>query len=156
MTTIKVENEQKALDLLVTQNYIRHASRTSMNLANSRSHTIFSLVIEGKDKNTEIMRLSKINLVDLVGSERLKTNNKNDSIFNVTKYINLSLSFLEQVIVSLGDKDKGKINHIPYINSLMTTILKYSLDGNCKIILIANVSSNLKFLEETLSTMRFH
>ena len=155
MSMIKVENEQQALDLLVTGNYIRHASSTSMNLASSRSHAIFSLVIEGKDKNTEIMRLSKINLVDLAGSERLKTNNKNDSIFNETKYINLSLSFLEQVIVSLGDKDKGKINHIPYRNSLMTTILKDSLGGNCKTILIANASSNSKYLDETLSTMRF-
>ena len=155
MSMIKVENEQQALDLLVTGNYIRHASSTSMNLASSRSHAIFSLVIEGKDSNTELMRVSKINLVDLAGSERLKTNNKNDAIFNETKYINLSLSFLEQVIVSLGDKDKGKINHIPYRNSLMTTILKDSLGGNCKTILIANASSNLKFLDETLSTMRF-
>ena len=155
MSMIKVENEQQALDLLVTGNYIRHASSTSMNLASSRSHAIFSLVIEGKDNDTEIMRVSKINLVDLAGSERLKTNNKNDVIYNETKYINLSLSFLEQVIVSLGDRDKGKINHIPYRNSLMTTILKDSLGGNCKTILIANASSNLKFLDETLSTMRF-
>jgi len=155
MSMIKVDNEQQALDLLITGNYIRHASSTSMNLASSRSHAIFSLVIEGKDSNTEIIRVSKINLVDLAGSERLKTNNKNDVIFNETKYINLSLSFLEQVIVSLGDKDKGKINHIPYRNSLMTTILKDSLGGNCKTILIANASSDLKYLDETLSTMRF-
>ena len=155
MSMIKVDNEQQALDLLITGNYIRHASSTSMNLASSRSHAIFSLVIEGKDSNTEIIRVSKINLVDLAGSERLKTNNKNDAIFNETKYINLSLSFLEQVIVSLGDKDKGKINHIPYRNSLMTTILKDSLGGNCKTILIANASSDLKYLDETLSTMRF-
>ena len=155
MSMIKVENEQQALDLLVTGNYIRHASSTSMNLASSRSHAIFSLVIEGKDNNTEIMRVSKINLVDLAGSERLKTNNKNDIIYNETKYINLSLSFLEQVIVSLGDREKGKINHIPYRNSLMTTILKDSLGGNCKTILIANASSDLKYLDETLSTMRF-
>ena len=155
MSMIKVENEEQALDLLVTGNYIRHASSTSMNLASSRSHAIFSLVIEGKDNETEIMRVSKINLVDLAGSERLKTNNKNDTIFNETKYINLSLSFLEQVIVSLGDREKGKINHIPYRNSLMTTILKDSLGGNCKTILIANASSNSKYLDETISTMRF-
>jgi hypothetical protein len=37
----------------------------------------------------------------------------------------------------------------------MTTILKDSLGGNCKTILIANASSDLKFLDETLSTMRF-
>ena len=155
MSMIKVENEQQALDLLVTGNYIRHASSTSMNLASSRSHAIFSLVIEGKDNSTEIIRVSKINLVDLAGSERLKTNNKNDVLFTETKYINLSLSFLEQVIVSLGDKDKGKVNHIPYRNSLMTTILKDSLGGNCKTFLIANASSNLKYLDETISTMRF-
>ena len=155
MSMIKVENEQQALDLLITGNYIRHASSTSMNLASSRSHAIFSLVIEGKDSNTEIMQISKINLVDLAGSERLKTNNKKEAIFNEAKYINLSLSFLEQVIVSLGDRDKGKISHIPYRNSLMTTILKDSLGGNCKTILIANASSELKFLDETLSTMRF-
>ena len=155
MSMIKVENEQQALDLLITGNYIRHASSTSMNLASSRSHAIFSLVIEGKDSNTEIMQISKINLVDLAGSERLKTNNKKEAIFNEAKYINLSLSFLEQVIVSLGDRDKGIISHIPYRNSLMTTILKDSLGGNCKTILIANASSELKFLDETLSTMRF-
>jgi kinesin family protein 6/9 len=85
MSMIKVDNEQQALDLLVTGNYIRHASSTSMNLASSRSHAIFSLVIEGKDNETEIMRVSKINLVDLAGSERLKTNNKNDIMFNETK-----------------------------------------------------------------------
>ena len=88
ISMIKVENEQQTLDLLVTGNYIRHASNTSMNLANSRSHSIFSLVIEGKDKNIEIMRLSKINLVDLTGSERLKTNNKNDSILMKQNIVN--------------------------------------------------------------------
>ena len=63
LSMIKVENEQQALDLLVTGNYIRHASSTSMNLASSRSHAIFSLVIEGKDKNTEIMRLINSHLL---------------------------------------------------------------------------------------------
>ena len=155
MSMIKVENEEQALDLLETGNYIRHVSSTSMNMASSRSHAIFSIIIEGKNNSNDIITVSKINLVDLAGSERLKSLNKNETIYNETKYINLSLSFLEQVIVSLGDKEKGKINHIPYRNSLMTTILKDSLGGNCKTILIANVSSDIKYLDETLSTMRF-
>ena len=155
MSMIKVENEEQALDLLETGNYIRHASSTSMNMASSRSHAIFSIIIEGKNNYTDIITVSKINLVDLAGSERLKTGNKNELIYNETKYINLSLSFLEQVIVSLGEKEKGKISHIPYRNSLMTTILKDSLGGNCKTILIANASSNVKYIDETLSTMRF-
>ena len=151
MSMIKIENEEQGLDLLETGNYIRHESSTSMNMASSRSHAIFSIILEGKNNKTDIMTVSKINLVDLAGSERLKLGNKNESIYNETKYINLSLSFLEQVIVSLGEKEKGKINHIPYRNSLMTTILKDSLGGNCKTILIANASSDIKYIDETLS-----
>ena len=113
MSMIKVENEEQALDLLETGNYIRHVSSTSMNMASSRSHAIFSIIIEGKNNSNDIITVSKINLVDLAGSERLKSLNKNETIYNETKYINLSLSFLEQVIVSLGEKEKGKINHIP-------------------------------------------
>ena len=154
LSMIKVENEQQALDLLITGNYIRHISSTQMNMASSRSHAIFTCIIEGRDLNNEIMRVSKINLVDLAGSERMKSNNRNITSTE-TKYINLSLSFLEQVIIALNEKEKGNRNHIPYRNSLMTTILKDSLGGNCKTILIANVSSDIHFIDETMSTMRF-
>lgn len=154
LSMIKVENEQQALDLLITGNYIRHISSTQMNMASSRSHAIFTCIIEGRDINSEIMRASKINLVDLAGSERMKANFQ--SITSIeTKYINLSLSFLEQVIIALNQKDKGARYHIPYRNSLMTTILKDSLGGNCKTILVANVSSSLEYIDETMSTMRF-
>ena len=154
LSMIKVENEQQALDLLITGNYIRHISSTQMNMASSRSHAIFTCIIEGRDLNNEIMRVSKINLVDLAGSERMKSNNQNITSTE-TKYINLSLSFLEQVIIALNEKEKGNRNHIPYRNSLMTTILKDSLGGNCKTILIANVSSDIHYIDETMSTMRF-
>jgi kinesin family protein 6/9 len=152
---IKVENEQQALDLLMNGNYIRHVSSTPNNLASSRSHAIFSCVLEGKELNSEVMRVSKINLVDLAGSERMKSNQYDTNTANETKYINLSLSFLEQVIIALNEKSNGQRTHIPYRNSLMTTILKDSLGGNCKTLLIANVSSEIDNLEETFSTMRF-
>lgn len=132
LTINRVENEHKALDLLMTGNFTRHVSSTPMNLASSRSHAIFSIIIEGRELNSEIIRASKINLVDLAGSERIKSGNIDMSMFNETKYINLSLSFLEQVISALNDKKTGSRAHIPYRNSLMTTILKDSLGGNCK------------------------
>ena len=121
-----------------------------MNMASSCSHAIFTIIIEGRDLNNEIIRVSKINLVDLAGSERMKSNNQNLTSTE-TKYINLSLSFLEQVIIALNEKEKGNRNHIPYRNSLMTTILKDSLGGNCKTILIANVSSDIHYIDETMS-----
>lgn len=155
LSMIKVENEQQALDLLMTGNFIRHVSSTPMNLASSRSHAVFSCVLEGRDLNSEVMRVSKINLVDLAGSERLKNTIHDTSIANETKYINLSLSFLEQVIIALNEKSQGVRTHIPYRNSLMTTILKDSLGGNCKTILVANISADIDNLEETMSTARF-
>ena len=155
LSMIKVENEQQALDLLMTGNFIRHVSSTPMNLASSRSHAIFSCVLEGRELNSEVMRVSKINLVDLAGSERMKSNVYDSNMLNETKYINLSLSFLEQVIIALNEKCTGNRTHIPYRNSLMTTILKDSLGGNCKTILIANISSDESCIEETISTMRF-
>jgi kinesin family protein 6/9 len=155
LSMIKVDNEHQALDLLMTGNFIRHVSSTPMNQASSRSHAIFTCVIEGRELNSEIMRVSKINLVDLAGSERMRNTLYDSSTANETKYINLSLSFLEQVILALNEKSNGSRTHIPYRNSLMTTILKDSLGGNCKTILMANVSVEVDCLEETISTMRF-
>ena len=95
LSMIRVENEQQALDLLMTGNFIRHVSSTAMNLASSRSHAIFTIIIEGRDLKSEIMRVSKINLVDLAGSERMRSNLYDQNTVNETKYINLSLSFLK-------------------------------------------------------------
>jgi kinesin family protein 6/9 len=155
LSMIKVENEQQALDLLMTGNYIRHVSSTPNNLASSRSHAVFSCVLEGRQLNSDLMKVSKINLVDLAGSERMRSNQYDTNTVNETKYINLSLSFLEQVILALNEKSKAQRLHIPYRNSLMTTILKDSLGGNCKTILIANISSDADNIDETFSTMRF-
>ena len=61
------------------------------------------------------------------------------------------------MIVSLNQKvkSKGKALHIPYRNSLLTTILKDSLGGSCKTVMIATISSDRYNLDETISTLRF-
>jgi kinesin family protein 6/9 len=60
------------------------------------------------------------------------------------------------VIIALNERMKGfNRQHIPYRNSLMTTILRDSLGGNCKTLMIATINSEYDNLEETLSTLRF-
>jgi kinesin family protein 6/9 len=44
---------------------------------------------------------------------------------------------------------------VPYRNSMMTSVLRDSLGGNCKTVMIANLSPNIENEEETLSTARF-
>jgi kinesin family protein 6/9 len=44
---------------------------------------------------------------------------------------------------------------VPYRQCKLTNILKNSIGGNCKTILIANIFPESRHLEETLSTLRF-
>jgi kinesin family protein 6/9 len=56
------------------------------------------------------------------------------------------------VVVSSCDK---KREHVPYRQCKLTNILKNSIGGNCKTILIANIYPESRHLEETISTLRF-
>lgn len=95
-------------------------------------------------------------MVDLAGSERVSKSQAEGSVLTEAKHINLSLSYLEQVIIALNQKAKNKTKgHIPYRNSLLTTFLKDSLGGNCKTAMIATISGDRYNLDETLSTLRF-
>lgn len=49
----------------------------------------------------DVVRKSKLNLVDLAGSERVSKTQINGSILREAKFINLSLHYLEQVIIAL-------------------------------------------------------
>lgn len=130
-------------------------SSTPLNQSSSRSHAIFTITLEGKHVDSETYFVSKLHLVDLAGSERISKSNVEGSLLTEAKHINLSLTYLEQVIIALHEKTLGNRSHIPYRNSLMTTILRDSLGGNCKTVMIANLSSDYENLEETISTSRF-
>lgn len=45
--------------------------------------------------------------------------------------------------------------HIPYRNCMMTSVLRDSLGGNCRTIMIANISAASVQMEESISTCRF-
>lgn len=47
------------------------------------------------------MRKAKLNLVDLAGSERVSRTNSDGVLLKEAKYVNLSLHYLEQVIIAL-------------------------------------------------------
>lgn len=69
--------------------------------------------------------------------------------------INKSLSALGNVINSLVEHSKGKVSYIPYRDSKLTFILRDSLGGNSKTVIIANISPSLANMSETLSTLEF-
>ncbi|KAG5178547.1 kinesin-like protein [Tribonema minus] len=132
----------------------RSVGATLMNQTSSRSHSIFTIVVECSDlhdKNGHI-RVGKLNLVDLAGSERQsKTGATGDRLKEATK-INLSLSALGNVISALVD---GRSQHIPYRDSKLTRLLQDSLGGNTKTVMCANCGPAEYNYDETVSTLRY-
>lgn len=79
-------------------------------------------------------------LVDLAGSEKLSKTEAQFQRLEEAKKINQSLFELGNVINALTD---GRSTHIPYNNSKLTRILKESLGGNSKTVLIINCSPSV-------------
>ena len=44
---------------------------------------------------------------------------------------------------------------MPYRNSTMTMVLRDSLGGNCRTVMIANITAQHEMLDESISTCRF-
>ncbi|XP_012987282.1 kinesin-like protein KIF6 isoform X1 [Esox lucius] len=145
-------NEEEALNLLFLGDTNRMIAETPMNQASTRSHCIFTVHVCGRDPGSAIVRRSKLHLVDLAGSERVGKTGVGGQLLTEAKYINLSLHYLEQVILALSEK---KRTHIPYRNSMMTSVLRDSLGGNCMTTMIATVSVDRRNVDESISTCRF-
>lgn len=147
-------SEEEALHLLFEGETNRSIAEHQLNKSSTRSHCIFTLHLDIRSRveSSEKITLSKLNLVDLAGSERLKKTQSEGVIMKEAMYINKSLTFLEQVIIALSDKHR---DHIPYRRCKLTNILKDSLGGNCKTVMVANVWTEPQSIEETISTLKF-
>ncbi|XP_034283909.1 kinesin-like protein KIF6 isoform X2 [Pantherophis guttatus] len=145
-------NEEEALNLLFLGDTNRMIAETPMNQASTRSHCIFTIHISSKEPGSATMRRSKLHLVDLAGSERVGKTGVGGQQLTEAKYINLSLHYLEQVIIALSEKNRS---HIPYRNSMMTSVLRDSLGGNCMTTMIATLSVEKRNIDESISTCRF-
>ena len=73
-----------------------------------------------------------------------------DRTLNEAKFINSSLHFLEMVIVALQERSRGKKSFVPYRNSLMTSVLRDSLGGNCRTSMIATINPDNDHLPECI------
>ncbi|XP_070590368.1 kinesin-like protein KIF6 isoform X2 [Erythrolamprus reginae] len=145
-------NEEEALNLLFLGDTNRMIAETPMNQASTRSHCIFTIHISSKEPGSATIRRSKLHLVDLAGSERVGKTGVGGQQLTEAKYINLSLHYLEQVIIALSEKNRS---HIPYRNSMMTSVLRDSLGGNCMTTMIATLSVEKRNIDESISTCRF-
>ena len=109
----------------------RHIGATSMNKESSRSHTVFTVIIQTKSTSGGLTKVktSRLNLVDLAGSERQKAAQTEGQALKEASQINKSLSaignvshshsppeanltLLMQVIMALSDISAGRARHV--------------------------------------------
>nr|XP_054348872.1 kinesin-like protein KIF6 isoform X1 [Pongo pygmaeus] len=152
LTLHQATTEEEALNLLFLGDTNRMIAETPMNQASTRSHCIFTIHLSSKEPGSATVRHAKLHLVDLAGSERVAKTGVGGHLLTEAKYINLSLHYLEQVIIALSEKHRS---HIPYRNSMMTSVLRDSLGGNCMTTMIATLSLEKRNLDESISTCRF-
>ncbi|XP_017256133.1 kinesin-like protein KIN-12D [Daucus carota subsp. sativus] len=157
LSEFEVETVADILKLLSQGSANRKVAATNMNRESSRSHSVFTCVIESRweKDSTSNLRFARLNLVDLAGSERQKSSGAEGERLKEAANINKSLSTLGHVIMVLVDVAHAKTRHVPYRDSRLTFLLQDSLGGNSKTMIIANVSPSVCSAAETLNTLKF-
>ncbi|KAI0215596.1 Kinesin-related protein 1 [Lamellibrachia satsuma] len=133
----------------------RTIASTKMNETSSRAHTIVTITFAQNCIRTKTTKMSSINLVDLAGSERAKQTESTGDRFEEAKNINRSLMTLGSVIKALCDKARGVNTHVPYRDSVLTKLLKNTLGGNSKSVMIAAISPDAENYDQSLSTLKY-
>ncbi|KAL7491325.1 hypothetical protein ACHAWT_000857 [Skeletonema menzelii] len=159
-TEVSVSNAQEAMVCLTRGMLRRVTGATAMNAESSRSHAIMSVIIEQVTRSSSelegdavTLQTSKFNFVDLAGSERQKRTNAKGQRMKEGININKGLLVLGNVISALAKGDKAKF--VPFRDSKLTRILRGSLGGNHKTLMIACASPSHKNAEESLNCLRY-
>ncbi|XP_054779938.1 kinesin-like protein KIN-7O isoform X2 [Prosopis cineraria] len=134
-----------------------------MNLYSSRSHTIFRMIIESRDRSEDeensnccdAVRVSVLNLVDLAGSERAAKTGAEGVRLKEGSHINKSLMTLGTVIKKLSEGAESQGGHVPYRDSKLTRILQPALGGNANTAMICNITLAQIHADETKSSLQF-
>lgn len=156
LTTHHPKDVQEVMDMIVQGNEYRTVSPTAANQTSSRSHAVLQINVAQKDRSAAVNEphtMATLSIIDLAGSERASaTKNRGERLFEGAN-INKSLLALGSCINALCDP--GKKNHVPYRNSKLTRLLKFSLGGNCKTVMIVCVSPSSEHFDETQNTLRY-
>ncbi|GAA5865939.1 hypothetical protein JCM3774_005528 [Rhodotorula dairenensis] len=141
----------EVLEVLKEGDMRRRVGATDWNERSSRSHCVFIVTIESMSKADGSARTSKLNLIDLAGSESAtgQEERRKEGAF-----INKSLLTLGTVIGKLTDPSTSAA-HIPYRDSKLTRLLQPALSGNSRVAVVCTVSPDPEQAAETLSTLKF-
>uniref|UniRef100_A0A8C8CWD4 Kinesin-like protein n=1 Tax=Oncorhynchus tshawytscha TaxID=74940 RepID=A0A8C8CWD4_ONCTS len=143
LTLHQPKSAEHILEALDYGNRNRTQHPTDMNATSSRSHAVFQIYLKQQDRTASLnpnVRVAKMSLIDLAGSERASATNAKGARQREGANINRSLLALGNVINALADP-KSKKAHIPYRDS--------------KTVMIANISPSSKSYDDTHNTLKY-
>jgi kinesin family member 15 len=148
LTVVECKMYEESIELYQNGIKTRRTAATAMNKESSRSHSIFTIHL--KSEKSTMSKTSKLCFVDLAGSERLRDAEIEELKMKETVSINRSLLYLGRVIQKLGSDGEG---HVGYRESKLTFLLKDSLGGNCRLVIVGNAM--LENVNDSINTMNF-
>ena len=158
-------DESDVCGLLARGNACRTMSSTEMNTDSSRSHAIFIMKIEQKERTSGKVTKSVLHMVDLAGSEMAASQNSaaqrspsgGSAVQVEAKMVNKSLSALGNIVRAQLENQRGAKHSVAALSrqSKLTRLLRPSFGGNCKTTVILTASPSSYNIGETISTIRF-
>ncbi|GMJ02890.1 kinesin-like protein 1, ARABIDOPSIS KINESIN-LIKE PROTEIN 1 [Hibiscus trionum] len=148
---VPVSSTRDVLEMMRIGQKNRAVGATALNERSSRSHSVLTIHVYGKELVSGSILKGCLHLVDLAGSERVDKSEAVGDRLKEAQHINRSLSALGDVISALAQKSA----HIPYRNSKLTQVLQDSLGGQAKTLMFVHISPEVNAIGETISTLKF-
>ncbi|XP_048408656.1 kinesin-like protein KIF19 isoform X2 [Stegostoma tigrinum] len=158
ITEFSTSNAMEIMQLLTKGNRQRTQEPTAANKTSSRSHAVLQVIVKQKSrlKNiTEEIRVGRLFMIDLAGSERASQTQNTGKRMKEGAHINRSLLALGNCINALSEKGANRSQYVNYRDSKLTRLLKDSLGGNSRTVMIAHISPASASFEESRNTLMY-
>ncbi|KAJ8086305.1 tubulin-dependent ATPase kip3 [Marasmius tenuissimus] len=149
------KSAEEVKEIVLLGNTRRTQSPTHANETSSRSHAVLQIHVTQSPRTaaiTEEKTMGTLSIIDLAGSERAAATTNMGQRMVEGANINKSLLALGNCINALCESG-GAIRHVPYRNSKLTRLLKFSLGGNCKTVMIVCVAPTSHHFDDTHNTL---
>uniref|UniRef100_A0A7M4FEF0 Kinesin-like protein n=1 Tax=Crocodylus porosus TaxID=8502 RepID=A0A7M4FEF0_CROPO len=156
ITEVSTTNAQEIMQLLTKGNKERTQEPTAANKTSSRSHAVLQVTVKRMSRVkdiTEEARVGRLFMVDLAGSERAAQTQNRGKRMKEGAHINRSLLALGNCINALSEKGGSRGQYVNFRDSKLTRLLKDSLGGNSRTVMIAHISPASMYFEESRTTL---
>lgn len=155
LVELKPKTAEEVKEIVLLGNLRRTQSPTHANETSSRSHAVLQVHVTQSPRTaalTEQRTMATLSIIDLAGSERAAATSNMGQRMVEGANINKSLLALGNCINALCESG-GAVRHVPYRNSKLTRLLKFSLGGNCKTVMVVCIAPTSMHFDDTHNTL---